>query len=379
MKISFLLKISILVFFFCFLIIVPLLNAQKIKIKTEKGIPVVYNPKEPAPPPGIKVKLILEEELCIGDEEEEYLFSERSDFVSTAIDSNWNIFTLDPKLVEIRKFSSKGELIKIFGKKGQGPKEMDRPSNMMITPQNELMFIDRGNSRLTFYSLDGEYLRYIPLLKWMPGRIKIDSKGNIVTDTRRVIGEEGEIGKIFYEIKSFNQKLEPLFTYISIDTTDEYRELRNERKYRFGPDRYWQLTKEDHVILGETKNYEFSIINSEGKIIRRIKKEFDPTEISKDDEEQLSSFIRQNYTIAKYHNGFYYFTIDEEGRIFARTWERTKDKRGYYYDVFDSEGRYITKIPINAFIKRWVKGKLLTAEETDDGFPIIKRYKVIWK
>ena len=202
-------RVFLLVFFLGLFIIIPLLNAQKIKIKKENGIPVVYNPKKPAPPPGVKHKLVLEEELCIGDEEEEYLFSERADYVSTAIDDEWNIFTLDPKLVEIRKFSAKGKLIKIFGKKGQGPKEMDRPSNMMITPQNELMFIDGGNSRLTFYSLDGEYLRYVPFSKWRPRRIKIDSKGNIVTDVNDYSMTEKRTTKVTYEIKRFNLQLEP--------------------------------------------------------------------------------------------------------------------------------------------------------------------------
>jgi hypothetical protein len=372
-------RVFLLVFFLSFLLIIPLLNAQKIKIKTENGIPVVYNPKKPAPPPGVKHKLILEEELCIGDEEEEYLFSERADYISTAIDDEWNIFTLDPKLVEIRKFNAKGKLIKIFGKKGQGPKEMDRPSNMMITPQNELMFIDGGNSRLTFYSLDGEYLRYIPFSKWRPRRIKIDSKGNIVTDVNNYSMTERRTTKVTYEIKRFNKQLEPLFTIFSIDISDRIKERIEERKYSFGVLYYWQLTKNDNVIIGDTKNYEFSIINPEGKIIRKIKKELEPVKVTKEDTNQLSGYTIERYILPKYHTGFYYFTVDEEGRLFVRTWERTKDKRGYFYDVFDSEGRYIAKIPIKAFIKRWLKGKLLTVEETEDGFPVVKRYKVIWK
>jgi hypothetical protein len=47
-----------------------------VKIEIENGIQVVYNPKNPSPLPGTPSKLILREELCIGDEEgEEILFS----------------------------------------------------------------------------------------------------------------------------------------------------------------------------------------------------------------------------------------------------------------------------------------------------------------
>ena len=361
------------------ILVTPLGFSEQIKIKKEDGIPVVYNPKKPAPPPGTKSKLVLEEELCIGDDEEEYLFSERSDFISTAIDNDWNIFTLDPKLVEIRKYDTEGKLITIFGKKGNGPEEMEYPQNMMITPQNELMFNDTGNSRLTFYSADGEYLRYIPTHKLRFGRLKIDSKGNLVADITRYTEDEDKKQKVFYEIKRFNQNLEPTFTYISVDVSDKFREQFEGRKYSFGPDAYWQITEDDHIILGDTRNYELYIISPTGKVIRRIKKEFDPAPVIEEDLDRLSERLKQVFKIEKHHKGFYYFTIDDEGRIFARTWERTDDKKGFFYDVFDSEGRYIAKIPIKAFIKRWIKGKLLTVEETDDGFPVVKRYNVIWK
>lgn len=364
-----------LVFFLCFIETGDYLYAEKIKIKIEDGVTVVYNPKNPVPPPGTKTKLILKEELCIGDDVEEYLFDTEAASVSMAVDEEGNIYTVDPQLVEVRKFNRQGNLLNLFGKKGKGPEEMFLPSSIRVTAQNELMFIDRGNSRITFYSLEGKFLRYIPTYKFRLGRTKIDSKGNVVADIRHVSGDEKKQRKVLYEIKRYNQKLEPLFTIASIDMTEE----SNSNDFTFGPLFYWQITKNDNVILGHTKNYEIHIINPEGKIIRKIKKEFDPVKVTKEEESQLPNFIRERYNLPKYHTGFLYFTVDEEGRIFARTWERTKDKEGYFYDVFDSEGRYIAKIPINAFVKLWIKGKLYTAEETEDGFPVIKRYNVIWK
>jgi len=34
---------------------------------------------------------------------------------------------------------------------------------------------------------------------------------------------------------------------------------------------------------------------------------------------------------------------------------------------------------MKAFVKRWIEGKLLAAEETEDGFNVVKLYKVTWK
>ena len=368
-------KSILFIFIFSLFIIASVLNAQKIKIKTEKGIPVVYNPKKPDPPPGVKHNLILEEELCIGDDTEEYLFAEDIAFISMGVDNEGNIYTVDPKLAEIKKFSPEGKLIKMFGKRGQGPEEMASPLIIGVTSQNELMFVDRGNSRITFYSLDGEYLRYIPAHKWRLSRTRFDSKGNVVGDIYQY-SEEDQRLKVIYEIRRFNQELEPLFTIFSIDMTDEF--LNSE--YIYGGVRiYWQIGKNDNVYVGYAKNYEFDIINPDGKLVRKIKKDFDPVKVTEEEENQLSQQFRESVNLPKYHTGFYYFSVDEEGRLFVRTWEKTEDKISYLWDVFDSEGRYIAKIPINAYLKLWEKGKLYTAEETEDGLPIIKCYKVIWK
>lgn len=371
-------RVFLFIFVFSLFIITPILNAQKIKIKTEKGISVVYNPKKPDSPAGAKCNLILEEELCIGDDTEEYLFAEDIAFISMGVDSEGNIYTVDPKLVEIKKFSSKGKLIKVFGSRGQGPEEMGSPVLIGVTSQNELMFVDRSNSRIAFYSLDGEYLRYIPTHKWRLNRTRFDSKGNVVADIYQYSEDEKKRTKAVYEIKRFNQEMDPLFTIFSIDRTEEL--LSRGRDYIYGGvEIYWQIGKNDNVYVGYARNYEFDIINPEGKIIRKIKKEFDPVEVTKEEENELPQQFRELVNLPKYHTGFYYFSVDEEGRLFVRTWEKTEDKISYFWDVFDPEGRYIAKIPINAYLKLWVDGKLYTAEETEDGLPIIKRYKVIWQ
>ena len=70
--------------------------------------------------------------------------------------------------------------------------------------------------------------------------------------------------------------------------------------------------------------------------------------------------------------------IDDENRIFAETYERTKEEE-VYFDVFDSNGRYIYKVPLKPGRKNciWKKNKLYTIDETEEGFPVVKRYKVV--
>jgi hypothetical protein len=75
-------------------------------------------------------------------------------------------------------------------------------------------------------------------------------------------------------------------------------------------------------------------------------------------------------------------SVDEEERIFVRTYERIEDSNErYYYDVFDPEGKYLAKVPIRANLNRiseWRRNKLYTVEEDEEGYIYIKRYKVSW-
>jgi len=98
------------------------LQAKEIKIKTENGIQVVYNPKKPAPPSGSPKSLILTEDLCIAEDEVgDFIFSE---IRTIEVDDEGNIYVADSKEVCVKVFDKNGKHIRTFGKKGQGPGEI---------------------------------------------------------------------------------------------------------------------------------------------------------------------------------------------------------------------------------------------------------------
>ncbi|MCK4645040.1 MAG: hypothetical protein KAU46_02205 [Candidatus Aminicenantes bacterium] len=65
--------------------------------------------------------------------------------------------------------------------------------------------------------------------------------------------------------------------------------------------------------------------------------------------------------------------------MFVFTWEKVPDKDKRYFDVFDSEGKYIAKLPLNRGTQVIKKNKLYAIEADEEGYHIIKRYKVTWK
>jgi len=49
---------------------------------------------------------------------------------------------------------------------------------------------------------------------------------------------------------------------------------------------FWQIDKNDNIVYSYQKNYEILIFDSEGKLVRKILKEYDPVEITNGEKEE---------------------------------------------------------------------------------------------
>ena len=177
-------------------------------IEEVDGVTIVKNPKEPMYEEDV---CAIEEELSIGEAEgkEEYMFSQ---IRNIAVDDHENIYVLDSKEFHIKVFDKDGEYLRTFSKKGQGPGELNRPSSILITPQNEIMVAD---SRVVhFFTLQGEFIKSVSAAKiQFFGRISIDSQNSIYAMTATINMEKGTSS---FELKKFDSNLNFLNTIASI-------------------------------------------------------------------------------------------------------------------------------------------------------------------
>jgi len=349
-----------------------LVSCQKQKAKwkgtIEKvdGVTIVNNPKEPMYGEDV---FILEEELSIGEAEgsEEYMFSQ---IRGIAVDDEERIYVADRKGSHIKVFDKNGKYLRTVGRKGQGPGEIGGPRSVSITSENEIMVPDLFIRRLAFFTLEGKFIKNISTAKMDLMTTKIDSKGNIIS-----IDAVREEENSRYELKKFDSDMNYLFSLGSSPLPDPSR---------FNPFMAvlrWDLTSTDQIVCGYPKTYEIKIYDSEGNVVRKILKDHDPIEITKEDIEETTKGIpaRIELSISKYYSAFQRISVDDENRIFVLTWEQTTDGDGYYYDIFDSEGKYIVKIPLEFQPQAFKKSNLYTVEEDEEGYQYVKRYKVTWK
>jgi hypothetical protein len=331
-------------------------------IEKVDGVTVIKNPKEPM---YAEDAFSLEEELSIGEAEgrEEYLLSSTK---AVAVDDNEDIYIVDAKENHIRVFDKNGDYLKTIGRTGQGPGEFNQITNIQITPENELMVHDRYTRRLTFFSLEGDYLRTVLLKGIQASVVKVNSIGNYLVKTYDF---DSPPLRIAIELKVYSSDLAFIRTIAKDKFWNANVPLQPHMASTFLPS--------DLIICGSRESYEFKILDSEGKTVQKVSKDYVPIEIN--EEEKKKRRIAQISELPKFFPAFQDFSVDEEGRIIVQTFERYEDEEKFYFDVFNTEGKYIAKVPLNALPQCWKNRKMYTIEEDKDGYQYIKRYKLIWK
>jgi len=335
-------------------------------VEKENGVTVVKNPKEPM----YREKVFsLEEELSIGVAEgrAEYMFSEIG---TIAVGDEERIYISDWKEIHIKVFDKDGMYLITIGRKGQGPGEFERISGMQITHQKELLVFDMNMRRISFFTVAGKLIETLSLSELRPFKLNMNSKRNFIITSFTL---DLMTNQSITEFKIYDANLSLLNTIAAPGP----RSLFNP----FEPFFIWELAKDDNIVYGYNKTYELQILDSGGNSIKRIEKEYDPVKITKEEkqeaEKKYSSPNKIEYP--SFHPAYHNFTLDDEGRIYVQTFEKTEDGRGYYYDIFDAKGRYITKIPLKFTPRILKKNKLYTIEEDEEGYQVVKRYKVSWK
>jgi hypothetical protein len=231
-----------------------------------------------------------------------------------------------------------------------------------------------------FFSPKDEFLRQVSTSGFSIGGIHCDRRGDIYA-LNVISGPE----KRTQELIKFNSNMKPIATLTLFD---------EERKPGvFKPFSLWirfDVTHRDELVWAIASKYEINILNSEGKPVKRIIKDFDPIKITGAEKERLIREDKQGLP-AGFPSPTYEFPpslppiknmfLDDQDRIFIQTYE--KDGRGgLFYEVFDPEGRYISRFSFPEKEEAVVvkKDKLFSMiRDYKEGVLLVKRYSLTWK
>jgi hypothetical protein len=288
-------RFSALLFFLVFGLAVSYIHQEaewKGKIEIKEGIRIVRNPAQPLYG---EIHFKLEEDLSIGNEEDEnYMFYLVSQIT---VDKKGNISVVDWGKKHVQVFDNKGEYIHTIGRQGQGPGEFGSPDGVFVNDINEEIYVPDGFS-IEVFSATGDYKRTIPLKSY--SRSYCISPGGVII---------GETDKFIFKNDGKKQASELLATLRFINsvdgsesTIDSFPDQRSKivegrvAKFTHGYEHEFHLGAVDPQIFvyGFSSDYLLNIIDSTGKLLLKIQKESTPLPISKEEKDAVREKYRDS-------------------------------------------------------------------------------------
>jgi hypothetical protein len=338
--------------------------AWKGKIVQDGGVLIVQNPKTPIYPEGI---LTLKEELSIGGgaADPNKTFSNGG---GLDVDDAGRIYLTDLKECCVRVFDPDGKLIRTFGRMGQGPGEFHQPFYVSVCPVTREVLVTDFMFGMHLFDMDGRFIRKVgterPFLARLDSRGRIvylhsihDDKGNAEFETRRTDANAESSHRIATEVRK------------ALDLT------------ALMP--YWDVGANGRIAYGCPTDYEIRIYDEDNKLVRKVRREYDRLETTKEQKSDLDKSTSKigvplKIALPKYQNPFSRFHYDDRGWLIVRVPNPKAGDKSVCLDVFDEEGRYLTQVKLEKAPILWKKGKAYVFVEDVDGYEVLKRYAVTW-
>jgi hypothetical protein len=361
------------------------------KIEIENGIKVIKNPGEPLYG---EIKFELEEDLSIGNEDDEnYLFYRSRDI---QVDTDGNIYVLENGNRRLQVFDKDGKYLRTIGKRGQGPGEFNAPTCLQLDDKTGNIFVtDNTRRKIIIFEKEGKYIDKDIHLVEILSDFCLDSDGYILgkfkvpgIDSRFIkkVTLAGKVEKIFAEIPYSIQRIVISFTKVGKNASMGGVFITHGYEY----DVFLSKVDSNNFIYGYSKKYELSVVNEKGDTILIIKKDEPPKKITKKEKDRIENqkiwnIRKQGHQVSDLslkfpdHKPYFYSIItDDISRIYVR-----KNPGPHYsntnpeYDVFNKEGLYLYKIHLNYYPHVIKNGYLYTiAVNEETGLEQIKRYRI---
>ena len=231
-----------------------------------------------------------------------------------------------------------------------------------------------------------------------------DAEGNVVSETRIdpnfVIVNPLDNGNsvVFWKAgvedttaEHFNEKTS-LFSPAG-EEIQELDRLNVGRQARFlDPIFAWHISRDRIYLINEQRGYEILVYDSEGSLVRKIKKQFDPFRLDPDTREALlqgipdNSPLRDPTATPDHLPPIHALFSDDEGRLYAVTFEKGERQGEYWCDIFNRDGAFFARVslpvhfgrdpfPIYALAKNQ---HLYCVGEKESGYKRLKIFRMIW-
>lgn len=257
----------------------------------------------------------------IGDPfaEDPYQFDEVSEEGITG-DAEGNVYVLDRQGARVLKYSSDGHHVATFGRKGEGPGELDQPVGLALGPADTVWVSDFSNSRLTGFPQDGGAPRTVafaegsgipsPRMAVREGAFVLQFRpifafgrgaGGAFRMSRGTDGDAEESGPLTLPVLVLGPSLEPLDTLwetpeppmdmVQLETAGRLMVTMMSRE--FHPEFQWAAFSDGGLVLSDSAAYVLHLLDASGAPRLVIERDPAPRPATEADREAARQRVRE--------------------------------------------------------------------------------------
>jgi len=289
-------------------------------------------------------------------------------------DARGNVYVCDSRACSVFKFDPAGKYLKSIGRKGQGPGEFNLPYRIAVT-SDKLFVYDLMNRRLCALTLDGEYVKSVPLVtgEGRPEGMMSLPNGDLVMGWETVHYEDRTKPQD-YEVRVYAPDL-TLRKSLSKHAIWRNKYMQIEGFGRstnviqpFSPLVSWAVTADGKVVVGFQKNYAVDVYDPARGKVASFTHPYDPLAVTDKDKEAFFGSLTfgsmdssgnmgtvQKGTpdpivkateFPKAKPAFFDLLADSEGNILVFPYRKIRDEEGRVFDAFSSEGKFLGTVKI---------------------------------
>ncbi|MDH4271742.1 MAG: 6-bladed beta-propeller, partial [Candidatus Aminicenantes bacterium] len=309
----------------------------------EDGVEVVLNHLEPYKIKGQPSTFSLEKVLSIDMERTDLAEAGMGSAGEWDADDEGNIYVVGFKNREnfIYRFDRTGLLTGSFGRRGQGPGELQWPFLSGVAKNHGIALTDYGQ-KFIVYDLDGAILQEVKLRRWALYIGALENGKHLAFHSRPDLAT----GSVYVNALTL---CDGEFTDLKI--LDRYE--RTSDNTRQVPYFMWRVSGGLIFIANEARGYEIWVFDLDGNLVRKIRKEYRPVKVT---EEIKEAILGPDYRRSGTAQDNYFpnplpplnqFFADDEGRIFVMTYEPGANPGEYLWDIFDPDGVFVGRKALN--------------------------------
>jgi len=374
---------------------------KKVEKIMEDGVEVVINHLKPYKKKGEPSSLILMKELSIDTKDASIAEFGLADIWAINVDSEGNMYLWNsPRSKEnlAYKFDSNGNFQKSFLKRGQGPGEVQSPTLPIITENGKFVVTDYFPRKFLFLNFDGEIVNEVSMEAQISLVYPLENGHYFAEEARRT--EDGAYSDDLMLLYDHDMKeIQQLMNYREED-------LRSAAKIKGTmierPFMLWAISKgKIYVGNNDQAEYEILVYDYDGRLLRKIRKEYSPVEVSDEYKRKILGpyekhpnvivqDIAKRIYFPKYMPPYQSFFCDDKGRLFVTTFEEGLHKGEFMCDIFDAEGRFISRVGLGNYgdWDRIVRSQLVVIakqnrlyciQQKESGYKELLVYNMRWK